>query len=332
MKKTILTNVFLMFVIIILAQELSLPYQDKGIPYTRSAKKFALGAIDNSIALFAGSRYAYVFGYKVRLDTKDLLYAEAFLHDSKLYVPQSFASLIAQKDFIPKPIPKGLEILKDRWVYEVPRVAVILPASVDKLTINGKSYFAIADYAKKLNKYVLQTKRGLLLISDNAINYKEGKTILDDAIVTIFDTPEKLMEPDMAMKYIPLLKEQGKWTEHAKATPEQIKTLEDGNEFVWPETPRSEYDLKGFNQSLLGSQVPAPGIYPRLLFSPQDIPMLQKHIQTNKAAQKSMVEIEVLFKNLGGIFLPMTVNYFYSYNLVILVKTYKQMWVAACML
>lgn len=275
---------------------LEVPPQNIGLPYTRSAKTSALAALNGATALFVGSKYAYINGFKVRLDTKDILRAEAVINNGKIYVPVAFASVIAQKDINPKPIPKGLEILKDRWVYEVQRTAVVLPTSVEKLTINNELYFAITDYAKSLNKQILQTKRGLLLISDNTINYKEGNTILDDAIVSIFDTPEKLMEPDMAMKYIPLLKEQGKWTEYAKATPEQIKALEDGTETIWPETPKSAYDFKGFNQSLLGSEVPAPGIYPRLLFSPQDVPMLQKHIQANKAAQKSMLEIEVLFK------------------------------------
>lgn len=277
-------------------EELIVPSQNMGLPYTRTAKANALNALKGTTALFVGSKYAYVDGIKVRLDTKDILRAEAILKKGKIFVPIAFTSVIAEKKIRPKLIPKGLEILKERWVYEVPRVAVVLPASVEKLTINNEPYFAVNDYAKSLNKQVLQTKRGLLLLSDTPINYKEGNTILDDAIVSIFDTPEKLMDPDIAMKYIPLLKEQGKWTEHAKATPEQLKIIVEGKETVWPETPKNEYDFKDFNQSLLGSEVPAPGVYPRLLFSPQDVPMLQKHIQANKAAQKSMVEIEVLFK------------------------------------
>ncbi len=275
---------------------LNTPPQNIGLPYTHTAKATAFAAIKGTTALFAGSRYAYVNGLKVRLDTKDILRAEAIIKNGKIFVPIAFASIVTQKDVSPMPIPKGLEILKDRWVYEVSRTKVILPASVETITINNDLFFAVADLAKSLNKQVFQTKRGLLLISNKPIGYKEGNIVLDDAIVSIFDTPEKLMEPDMAMKYIPLLKAQGKWTEHAKATKEQVKAIEEAPETIWPETPRSDYDFKGFNQSLLGTSIPAPGIYPRLLFSPQDIPMLQKHIQENKSAQKSMVEIEVLFK------------------------------------
>jgi hypothetical protein len=104
------------------------------------------------------------------------------------------------------------------------------------------------------------------------------------------------MDPAIATKYIPTLKAQGKWTDHARVKPADLKALEEGKETEWKFTPKSEYDYAGFNQSLLGSKVPAPGVYPRLLFSPEDLPMLRKHIAENKMAQKSMTEIEVLFK------------------------------------
>ena len=295
--------VFMMFVAFVLhitpvnaQQSLQPPPQNKGLAYTRSAFATATKALGNTTAIFSGSRYAFVNGYKVRLDTKDILYAEAVTKNGKVFVPAAFASIMADKKFKPKPIPKGLEILKERWVYEVDRPAFTIPATAEKITIRGAVYIAANDLAKALNKQLLQTKRGLLLISDNAINYKEGNEILDDAIVSIFDTPEKLMEPDMAMKYIPLLKAQGKWTEHAKATAAQVKQLEEADESNWEETPKSAYDFKGFNKELLGTDVPAVGVYPRLLFSPQDLPMLQQHIKQNKSAQKSMVEIEVLFQ------------------------------------
>ena len=44
------------------------PPQDQGLPYTRTAEKFALAKIKDTVAVFAGSRYAWVYGHKVRLD------------------------------------------------------------------------------------------------------------------------------------------------------------------------------------------------------------------------------------------------------------------------
>ena len=102
------------------------------------------------------------------------------------------------------------------------------------------------------------------------------------------------MNPDLAIKYIPWLNTQKKWTDHAKATPEQLELLEKGPEKEWSTVPNSEFNFSGFNFKLLGSKVPAPGIYPRLLFSPEDIPMMQNQVKSNKAAMKSMVEIEFL--------------------------------------
>ncbi len=278
------------------SQNLSIPQQDKGLPYTRSARAHAMEALKNYTAIFAGSKYGYVNGFKVRLDDKDILRGDAVLQNGAIYVPESFACMLVANKFNPKPIPAGLEILEPRWVYDFSRTKTDVPATVPSILINGTKYIDAAVFAKSLGKQLLQTKRGLLLISNNPIVYNDNDQVLSDCIVAAFDTPEKLMEPDMTMKYIPTLKEQGKWTEHARVSPEKLKELEEGPETVWPETARSAYDFSGFNFKLLGSKVPAPGIYPRLLFSPEDIPMLKQHIQENRSAQKSMIEIEVLFK------------------------------------
>ncbi|MEI6751871.1 MAG: hypothetical protein WCK78_01765 [Paludibacter sp.] len=280
------------------SQQVALPTppQDKGLPYTRSARAAAMNVLKNYTAIFAGSKYAYVNGLKVRLDNKDILRADAVLKNGVIYIPESSACLILAQNFQPKPIPAALEILEPRWVYEFNRTKTDIPSTVRTILINGANYISVADLAKSAGKQTLQTKRGLLLISKKPIAYADNDQTLSDCIVAAFDTPEKLMEPDMAMKYIPTLKEQGKWTEHARVTPEQLKELEGDEETVWPETPRAAYNFTGFNFKLLGSKVPAPGIYPRLLFSPEDIPMLVQHIKENKSAQKSMIEIEVLFK------------------------------------
>ncbi|WP_338877345.1 hypothetical protein WBJ53_33260 (plasmid) [Spirosoma sp. SC4-14] len=277
------------------------PPQNEGLPYTRSGKPRALEAIRGTTALFAGSRYAYVNGYKVRLDTIDLLRAEAFIQNGNLFVPETFGSVISIASALPnaihpKPVPAGLEMLASRWVYDIYRPAITLPESVEKRVVKQTTYVSANALAKHFGKQVYQTKRGLLLISDKPITYREGQnSTLDDCIVTLFDTPEKLMDPAIATRSIPMLTAQGPVTAHARFTPDQLKIL-DGPEAEWPETPRSEYDLTGFNQKLLGSAVPPPGVYPRLLFSPDDVPMLQQHIRENKSAQKSMTEIEVLFR------------------------------------
>jgi hypothetical protein len=282
--------------IIAQSTKLTVPPQDKGLPYTRSAHVSAMNVLKNYTAIFAGSKYGYINGFKVRLDDKDILRGDAFLKNGVIFIPESSACLILSDNFQPKSIPAGLEILEPRWIYEFNRTKPNIPGSVKTIQINGVTYISAVDLAKSAGKQTLQTKRGLLLISNKPITYTDNDSTLSDCIVAAFDTPEKLMEPDMTMKYIPTLKEQGKWTEHARVSPEKLKELEEGPETVWPETPRSAYDFSGFNFKLLGSKVPAPGIYPRLLFSPEDIPMLIQHIKEHKSAQKSMVEIEVLFQ------------------------------------
>lgn len=71
------------------------------------------------------------------------------------------------------------------------------------------------------------------------------------------------------------LAEQDHWT--ANATPEQIKLFE-GPETEWPRLAKDAYSLEGVNVDLIGSKVPAPGIHPRIFFSPEDIPTLQKRL------------------------------------------------------
>ena len=270
------------------------PPQDKGLPYTKSARPRAIEAIKGTTAIFVGGRYAYVNGYKVRLDTKDILRSEAVLQNGKLFVPEAFASIISQNEFNPKPIPKDLISIADKWVYEVDRTSVSLPASVETMSVDGKNYFSAADLAKSVGKQVLQTKRGLLLISDGKVNYKgEHDKVLDDCVVTLFDTPEKLADPDVATEYIPTLKRQGKWTDYVKVTPEQMAIL-NGKETEYSFTDKKQYDYSGINTSLFGSKVPKPGIYPRVLFSPEDVPNITARIKQSKLGQMSWLKTEYL--------------------------------------
>ena len=87
-----------------------IPIQTVGLPYTLSAYPTAINAINGYIALFSGSRYAFVNGKKIRLSNTDLLRGEAFTENGKFFAPVSFAGILLIKQFKPEPIPKGLEI------------------------------------------------------------------------------------------------------------------------------------------------------------------------------------------------------------------------------
>lgn len=98
-------------------------------PYTRGARKAALEIVGNNIALFPGSRYSYVEGKKVRLDNDDKLGCWSIVKDGKLYVPESFAPVIAADNVAFDEIPEDLKILEDRWVYEAKVKDYVLPIS-----------------------------------------------------------------------------------------------------------------------------------------------------------------------------------------------------------
>ena len=265
----------------------SVPPQDQGLPYTRTAQRFAIEKIKNTVAVFAGSRYAYVHGFKVGLDEVSWR-NEAVLRDGKIFVPAAFAGVLDLAQVQPSPAPK---YLADRWVYslEIPKVKV--PA----IQIDGKNYVALADEAQKRGLIFFQNARGLLLIGKNEITFSESESNLLDSVIALFDTPEKFADPDIATRWIPALKRQGAWTNYVKVTPEQLK-IYSGPETKWPTTPKLEYNFSSFNQKLLGSKVPPPGVYPRVLFSPEDVPMLAARVKNSKLGQKSLIEMQYLFE------------------------------------
>ncbi len=273
------------------------PPQDLGLPYTRSAHKAAMEKLKDQIALFAGSRYAYVYGIRVRLDDNIPLKAEAVMRDGQLFAPASFAGVMPmRKDTVKSDkVPADLAALSDRWVHVIERPKFEIPSSVKTIELKGRNYFSVADLAEKLGRKLYRHPRGLVVVGDKDFSFSDAEAVLLDTVISQFDTPEKLADPDVATNYIPLLKKQGAWHEHAKATPEQRKQLA-APEPEWPLTPVAQYDLTGFNTSLLGSKVPPPGVYPRILFSAEDIPMLAARIQANKLAQKSLMETEALLK------------------------------------
>ena len=82
-----------------------LPPQDQGLPYTRSAQHFAIAKIKDTIAVFAGSRYAYVHGFKVRLDDRNW-YDESVLRDGRIFVPAAFGGVLDLAAVKPAPAPR----------------------------------------------------------------------------------------------------------------------------------------------------------------------------------------------------------------------------------
>jgi hypothetical protein len=256
------------------------PAQDQGLPYTRSARAAALAKIKDHIAVCSGSRYAYVKGFKVRLDESRLLGGEACLSEGRLLVPASFAGVLGLGEIRP---PAAPAYLADRWV-----------STLGLPRVDGAPV-ALAELAAKKGLKVLQLPSGLLLIGEREISFSSAEATLLESVVTLFDTPEKFADPALATKYIPTLARQGAWTDHVKATPEQLALLK-GPETPWPTVPKAAYDFSGFNAALLGSKVPAPGVYPRILFSPEDLPLLAARINNSKTGQMALIEMEHLFR------------------------------------
>jgi len=291
--KSIVTVFLLLFsgVSLSMAQVLVTPAQDKGMPYTRSAKSVAIAKIKNNIAVFSGSRYAWVNGYKVRLDDNNWR-DEAITKEGAVFVPQSFAAILSLKEIKPNPAP---EYLKEKWVYTLKRPFIVLHA-VRETKVNGRVYVSFEDVAKLFGFKLYKHNNQLLIAGKEMIQFSDAENTLLETIITQFDTPEKFADPDIATKYIPMLAKQGKWTDHVKVTEAQ-KAILDGPETKWPFTPKEKYDYTGFNAKLLGSKVPAPGVYPRVLFSEKDIPMLADRIKNSKIGQMSLIEIDYLLKH-----------------------------------
>ena len=308
MKHTLLLPALLSLGISLQAQTPPLPPppQDQGLPYTRTGEARAFEKIKGGAAAFAGSRYGYVNGYRVRLSDSDLLRGEAVLKDGVLFVPGSFAALVGSKDIRPAPVPADLAAIADRWVY-APGELVPSKARPDgkldfhpgpgiaTIKVGEADYFSLADVANAAGLKVTQNPRGLFFAGGKELTFGPDESALLDNVVTLFDTPDKLADPDIAAKSIPSLARQGKWTDHVKVTPDQLAML-NGPETEWPTTPKSEYDFRGFNQKLLGSKVPPPGVYPRLLFSPEDVPMLAARVKSTTVGRMSLIEMEHLFR------------------------------------
>ncbi|MEY3897515.1 MAG: hypothetical protein RLZZ214_3036 [Verrucomicrobiota bacterium] len=278
------------------------PPQDRGLPYTRSADAAALAKIRGGIAVFPGSRYGYVGGLRVRLDDKDLLRAEAVLKDGVVYVPGPFAALVGETEINPPPVPGDLAAIADRWVYtpaemsagkEIPRANATV-GNVRTLKVRGAVYQALDDLAAKHGLVITRHLRGLIYLGKSGISFGPGEQALLDSVIALFDTPEKFADPEIATTAIPNLSRQGKWTDHVKVTPEQLAIL-NGPETEWTTAPEKDHDFSGFDRSILGSEVPPPGVYPRLLFTAGDVPLLAARVKATTVGRMSLTEMESLF-------------------------------------
>ncbi len=259
------------------------PPQDQGLPYTRSARTAALAKLGDRIAVFAGSRYGYVQGFKTRLDPAQLRSGEAVLSpEGAVLVPAAFAAALDLGPLSPPPAPDGLA---DRWIYDLGLKPA--PASASAL-VN------LAELARAKGLVVSQHPRGLLVIGRTALTFSENESALLESVITLFDTPEKFADPDIATRHLPALAAQGKWTDHIKVTTEQLALL-NGPATDWPTAPRSAYDDSGIDRSLFGSPVPPAGVYPRVLLSPEDIPAFAARVKNSTVGQMSLIEMEHLF-------------------------------------
>ena len=272
------------------------PPQDQKLPYTFSGKAAGLQAIHSVIALYAnvdyGSRYTFIFGNKTRLDDAQILGGAPIVRDGIVYVPTAFAGLLALKEFHPDVAP---EYLKTKWVYSFARSTPALPENVRTVVENERSYIVLDDAAKAFGWNITKNERGLIRLSREVSPLPEIDAPTMDNVATLFDSPDALADPDVATANIPTLKGQGKWSDHVHASPEDLKLLA-GPETKWPEVSEKTYDASSIDMRLLGSKVPAPGVYPRLLFSPEDVSMFYDRMKSQKLGQRTFVEWEVLFK------------------------------------
>lgn len=271
------------------------PPQDQGLPYTRSSIPEALKALGNTPAVLTGSRYGYIDGLRVRLSDSDLLRGEAFSQEGKTFVPLEFALLLAPGRVAPPAVPSDLAPIADRWVYapsEWKTGSAALPDGVAVLEKNGGRWVAFEDAAKAFGLPTIRLESGVVLATAQTPGVSAAVL---ESVVTLFDTPEKFADPSIATRHIPNLTRQGPWTEHVKVTPEQLATL-NGTVTDWKLIPKESFDTKGVNKSLLGSAVPSPGIFPRLFFSPEDLPALRQRITSSVNGQKSLIEMEVILE------------------------------------
>jgi len=215
------------------------------------------------VAVFAGARHGFVKNQRVPLDP-DNWRTEAIVVKGNVLVPERFAL----RAFGLKRLPWfGLGIAQK------------------------KGMVSLADLAAKEKKEVFTDERGLVIVTDEPLTLSDSQLI--DSIVALFDTPEKFADPQIAYRNLPSIKAWGKLVNQIKMTDEQV-ALFDGPETRWRWTPRKAYDSAGLRLQELASKVPPSGEHPRVLFSPDDVPILSSRIRSSVTGSRSLVEMEYL--------------------------------------
>lgn len=232
--------------------------------YSREAVDAARARLnDTLVVVFAGGRHGFVQGQRTRLDPENWR-TEAQVIKGKVMVPKRFAL----SAFGIKRLPWfGFRIAK--------RGGMV----------------AVSDLAARLGKKVFTEERGLVIVSDTPMTLDDSQLI--DSIITLFDTPEKFADPQIAYRNIPALKAWGRWTEHVEFTPKQL-ALYDEPETQWPLILERRYDDPTLGLHELASDVPPAGVHPRILFSPQDVPTILVRIKSSITGAMSLIETEHL--------------------------------------
>jgi len=232
--------------------------------YSRQATEAARARLnDTLVVVFAGGRHGFVKGQRVPLDP-DNWRTEAEVIKGKVMVPKRFALS----------------------AFGIKR----LPWFGFRIAEKGKM-IAIADLAARLGKKVFTEERGLVIVSDTPMTLGDSQLI--DSIITLFDTPEKFADPQIAYRNIPSLRAWGRWAEHVAFTPNQL-SLYDDPETQWRLISQKRYDVLTLGMHELASDLPPPGVHPRVLFSPQDVPLILARIKSSVTGAMSLIETEHL--------------------------------------
>lgn len=269
------------------------PAQDQGLPYTRSSAKAAQPFLKKCIAFSPLSRYAYVYGKKVRIDNVDKLRGEPVIRDGKTFIPLESAGLLALTPDS-EPVKDAPSYLKGRWRYEFELPHVEPGTFSDLITVKERLYVNVLEAATHYGLSCCSPDSRLLMFSKELCTAEPTAVELKN-LLTQLDTPEKYVDPQIATEFIPQLARQGEWQTHVKLEPGDEELLE-GPEKEWAFTPRSEYDLTGFNHQLLGTPATKPGVYPRILFTEDDLPSIRQRIKDNAIARRTWAEMEILLQ------------------------------------
>lgn len=237
--------------------------QDLGA-YSREATDAAKARLkDTLVVVFAGGRHGFIKGQRVNLDPHDWR-TEAEVVKGDVMVPKRFALS----------------------AFGIKR----LPWFGFRIAEKGRMV-SLSDLASRLGKKVFTEERGLVIVSDTPVTLDDSQLI--DSIIALFDTPEKFADPQIVYRNIPSLKAWGRWAEHVEFAPEQL-SLYDEPETPWRLISEKRYDEPALGAHELAGDVPPPGVHPRILFGPRDIPLILARIKSSVTGSMSLIETEYL--------------------------------------